>query len=54
MTTPPGVMLVVMENQQVASILGSQNAPNITRLAQTFPMATQYFRNHAPFPAQLS
>jgi hypothetical protein len=48
MSSLPGLLLVMMENQQVSNILGSQNAPNITKLSQTFPMATQYFATTHP------
>jgi phosphatidylinositol-3-phosphatase len=41
-------MLVVLENQQLANILGSQNAPNITKLTQSYPIATQYFATTHP------
>ncbi|MGH9126897.1 MAG: alkaline phosphatase family protein [Acidimicrobiales bacterium] len=39
----PGLMLLIMENQQAINVLGNQNAPNITRLGQHHPVATQYF-----------
>jgi phosphatidylinositol-3-phosphatase len=42
------LLLLVMENQQVPNIPGSQNALNITELAQRFPMATQYFATSHP------
>jgi hypothetical protein len=34
-TSPPGLVLVIMENQQALNVLGNQNASNLTRLAQT-------------------
>jgi len=47
-------MLVVMENQQAINLLGSRNAPNITRLAQTYPIATRYFSfGHPSLPNYL-
>jgi phosphatidylinositol-3-phosphatase len=41
-------MLVVMENQQAINVLGNQNAPNITKLAQSYPVATRYFATTHP------
>ena len=50
----PGLMLVVMENQQAINVLGNQNAPNITKLGQTYPVATRYFgRCHPSLPNYL-
>ena len=48
-------MLVIMENQLAINILGSQNAPNITRLCQTYPIATRYFAaTHPSLPNYLT
>lgn len=46
--TRPGLLLLVMENQQAINVLGNQNAPNITRLAHTYPVATRYFGTTHP------
>jgi hypothetical protein len=43
-----GLMVVIMENQQAINVLGNQNAPNITRLGQMHPVATQYFATTHP------
>jgi Phosphoesterase family len=43
-----------MENQQAINVLGNQNAPNITQLAQTYPVATRYFgATHPSLPNYL-
>ena len=48
-------MLVIMENQQAINILGSQNAPNITSLSQSYPIATRYFAaTHPSLPNYLA
>src|SRR5579863_4867450 len=48
MSAVPGLMMVIMENQQAINVLGNQNAPNITRLGQMHPVATQYFAGTHP------
>jgi phosphatidylinositol-3-phosphatase len=50
MTAPPrpGLILVIMENQQALNVLGNQNAPNLTKLSQTYPIATRYFATTHP------
>lgn len=51
----PGLLLLVMENQQAINVLGNQNAPNITRLAQQHPVATQYYgATHPSLPNYLT
>lgn len=50
----PGLILVIMENQQAINVLGNQNAPNLTKLSQTYPIATRYFgATHPSLPNYL-
>ena len=51
---PGRLLLVIMENQQALNVLGNQNAPGITALGQTYPVATRYFgRTHPSLPNYL-
>jgi hypothetical protein len=42
-TTPPHIMLIVMENQGYAQIIGNSNAPTVNSLANTYASATNWF-----------
>ena len=47
-------MLLILENQQAINVLGNKNAPNITKLGQTYPVATRYFgATHPSLPNYL-
>lgn len=42
-TTPPHIMVIVMENQGYSQIIGSSKAPYINSLASTYASATRWY-----------
>src|SRR5690348_9911419 len=48
LTPPRRIVLIVMENSDYSSIIGSAQAPYINQLAKKYALATNYFSQRHP------